>query len=137
MTTPEIVDNELNRTIAQAVNAKIESSVFAALSGDEVFGKYVTAALMQPVEVENRRTYRKEQVPWLNKVLSDMIRDATKAAVENWMAENIGSIEDEVAKTLRREAKNIAAGLASNLGEQVAKSHGVSVNVELRLPRND
>ncbi|MBA4858019.1 hypothetical protein [Nocardia farcinica] len=54
MTTP--ADADLNQVIVAAVNARVEASVAAALSGDDVIGKYV-AAVEKPYGVSIKLEY--------------------------------------------------------------------------------
>lgn len=128
---------DLNQTIAAAVNARIEAEVMKALSGDETIGRFVTSALRQTVEVKNSRSYQTEQVPFLTVVLRDAIQKATKAAVQTVIAEDIGLIEDEVRKALRRDIRRISETLASSLADAAAKTYGVDVHLDLKMPRND
>lgn len=126
---------DLNSTITHAINARIEAAIAEAFVTDEFMGRYVTAALQQQVEV--RDGYDRRKVPFLNHVLSEAIREATKAAVARWLRENGQQIEDEVAKALRRETKNIAAALTKTLTDVADKTYGVSVDLKLNMPRSD
>lgn len=128
---------DLNATITAAVNARIEAAVAEAFASDEFMGRYVTAALQQTVEVPKRDGYGRDRVPFLHSVLTESIREATKRAVAQWLAENAGEIEAEVAKALRRETKSIAAALTKTLTDVADKTYGVSVEVNLKMPRSD
>ncbi len=124
-------EGDINQIIASAVNARVEAQVLAALSGDEVIGRLVTAALSEPVSATGDR-YDHRKVPYITKVLRDAIKQAAADAVKRLIAEEMPSIEDEIRKALRRDIKQIAGRLANQLSETAAKSHGVSV--ELKFP---
>lgn len=125
------IEGDINQIIASAVNARVEAQVLAALSGDEVIGRLVTAALTEQVDATNDR-YDHKKVPYLTKVLRDAIKAATAEAVQRLIAEELPAIEEEIRKALRRDVKKIAGQLANQLGEKAANSYGVKV--ELLFP---
>ena len=127
------VETDLNATITNAVNARIEAEVFKALSGDETIGRYVSAALRQTIEVKNNR-YGTDRVPFLTLTLRSAIQEATKAAVTRIIAEELPTIEDEVRKALRRDIRGIAETLANSLKDAADKAYGVDVKLDLRMP---
>ena len=104
---------DINATIATAVNARIEAEVFQALAGDEVIGKYVTAALQAPVEVNDRSGYGKDKKPYMTVVLSKAIQNATKDACTRLILEEMPAIEAEIRKSLQRNINLIAEGMAN------------------------
>ena len=126
------VTTDLNQTISSAVTARIEAEVFAALAGDEVMAQYVAKALQQPVEVQNHRTYRKEEIPYLRHVLVKAIQEATKAAVGRVIEEERPLIEEEVRKAVKRSATTIASGIAESLAERASQGYGI--NIDLKVP---
>jgi AAA+ superfamily predicted ATPase len=123
------LDNDLNATIANAVNARIEASVMAALSSDDVLGKYVAAALNQPISID--RNYRKIETTYLQHTLRASVQEATKAALVRVLTEDQELIEDEVRKALRRNVAGIAAGIAGSIADHAKKGYGVQVTVRL------
>ena len=126
---------DLNATIASAVNARIEAQVAEAMSGDAVLGRYIQSALRQTVEVNKRDgSYGKERVTFLSATLGDAIRDATKAAVAAYFAQHADDLEAEVAKALRRNSKDIAVTLIESLTAAAAKPYGVNVAMSLKMP---
>lgn len=125
------LSGDLNATIASAINAKIEGAVLAALSGDDVFGRYVTAALQQQVEPKDRYSNR-TRVTFLQRVVEDAIQEATKAAVARLLVEEAPLIEEELRKAFKRSAGTMAEGIVSSLSANAAKGYGVTV--ELRIP---
>lgn len=129
-TTPP-VEGDINKIIASAVNARVEAAVLAALSGDEVIGKLVIAALSEQVPATNDR-YDSKKTTYINRVLRDSIKEATADALRRVIAEELPTIEEEIRKELRRKVKQIAEGLATQLGEKAASAYGVKV--ELMLP---
>jgi hypothetical protein len=124
-------DEDLNKVIASAVNARVEAAVMSALAGDETIGRMVTAALRQAVEVPDPdRQYGKIRVPFLNHLIQTAMREATKRAVEKVLIEEAEAIEDECRKAIKRQAAGIAATLAGQLQDAAAKSYGVSVTLK-------
>lgn len=128
----------LDSTITTAIKARIEAEVVRAMSGDEVLGAYVTAALQQPVRVPNQwGSYDSKTQPFLAHVLSQAIREATQVAVAKFVAEEVGSIETEVRKALKRDMAAIATTLTNSLVTAADKTYGVSVALELKMPSKD
>jgi F0F1-type ATP synthase delta subunit len=131
------IDTDLNKVIVSAVNARVEAEMMKALSGDETMGKFVVSALRQNVEVKDPHTYRTTVEPFLTNVLRKAIQEATVAAVQRLIAEELPSIEDEVRKALRRDVKRIAETLTQSLADAAAKSYGVKVDLSLLMPGRD
>lgn len=128
MTTPAEAD--LNQVIIAAVNARIEASVAAALSGDDVIGKYVAAALNEPIEVKDRSGYRTRKTSYLREVIDGAIREATKAAVSTVIAEEREAIERAVRAELRERTDALAVQLVGSAVAAVEKPYGVSIKLE-------
>lgn len=126
------IEKDLNSTIASAVNARIEAEVVAALSGDEVIGRYVAGALRQPV---GRQEYGRKQLTYLETVVREAIQGATKAAVKRVIDEEQEKIEEEVRKALRRGLNTIAETIVEGLVQKAAGTYGI--RVELTLPGNN
>lgn len=124
------ITTDLNATIASAVNARIEAEVAKALSGDEVIGQYVAAALNQEIEVE--RSYRKTKTTWLKHTLRKAMQDSTKAVIQRVLEEELPLIEEEVRKAVKREAGAIAEGIAKSLAERGGRGYGI--DVKFRMP---
>ena len=127
----EHLSTDLNATIANAVTARIEAEVTAALSGDEVIGKYVSAALQEPVEVKNNRTYRTEKVPYLRHTLNQAFRAMVKDALARVLEEERETIEAEIRKALKRESGAVAEKFTAALTERAAQSYGITVDVKI------
>lgn len=107
ITPDRILDNDLNKTIAAAVNAKVEAGVLAALSGDDVIGRFVTAAL------------------------SEAIKAATAAACKRLVAEEMPAIEAAVLKELRKRLPGIAKDVAETVGKSMT---GYGLKIEFTHP---
>lgn len=128
------LSSDLNATIAAAINAKVEASVIAALSGDEVLGKYVAAALNQQIEVKDGG-YNTRRTTFLRDTIDRTMQQAVKDAVHSFIQGEKELIEAEVGKALRKQAAKIANQFVTHLAEQtIGRSYGV--NVELRFPNN-
>ncbi len=130
-----MTEKDLNSTIAEAVKARIEAEVTRALSGDEVFASFVTAALQQTVETKPDG-YRVVKVPYLTHVLTTAIKEATKAAVQRLVQESLPELELEIRKALRRDIKGIAEALTSKLDQAVGSAYGFKVDLTLNVPKD-
>lgn len=124
MPTTTNLNDDINATIATAVNARIEAAVMESLSGDDVLARFVTAALTQPVKQD---TYdRSPRKTFLAHTVQKAIQDATRAAIEALVEEEKPRIEDECRKALRRNLPAVAERLVDGL--RMAR-YSVSVNV--------
>jgi hypothetical protein len=128
------VTPDLDAVITNAVNARIEAQVIKALSGDEVIGRMVMAALQQPV---GSGDFQRTKKPFLTHVLEKAIQDATKAAVSKVLAEEGGQIELAVRGAIMQNVHGLASQLVTGLSERAAQAYGVDVKVDLKMPRND
>lgn len=131
MASDKPIEGDINQIIASAVNARVEAQVLAALSGDEVIGRLVTAALTEQVPATNDR-YDSKKLPYLTKIVRDAIKQATADALRRLIAEEMSVIEEEIRKALRRDIKGIAGQLAGQLASKAAQTYGVTV--ELKFP---
>ncbi len=129
------IEQDLNTTIAAAVNARVEAQVFAALSGDEVIGRFISAALNEIQPQRDRYSTREKPQTFMARTLEVAIQKATKAAVERFIEEEVASIEDEVRKALRRDLKRIAETLTGSLVEAAHKAYGVKVDMSVVIPK--
>lgn len=120
------IADDLNATISSAVNARIEAAVMAALSGDEVVGQFVTAALTEEIK---QNTYDRKGTQYLTLVVTKAIQEATKSAVEELVAAERPRIVEEVKKALRRNLPEVADRLVDGLS---MARYSVSVNVAER-----
>jgi hypothetical protein len=126
------ITGDLNQVIASAVQARIETEVAAALSGSELMGQYVAAALTQKIQVEDRGSYRKRETTYLRETIDAAIKEATKAAVRKVVAEEAPAIEAVVATEMRKNVKAWASTLVSKIAEKAESPYGLTV--ELRYP---
>lgn len=127
------VTGDLNQVIVSAVQARIESEVAAALSGSELIGQYVAAALTEKITV--RENYRDRTTTFLRETIDSAIKAATKAAVQKVVAEEAPLIEKTVTAEMRKNVTAISKTLVGKLVEQADSSYGISV--ELRYPERD
>lgn len=130
MTNP--IDSDLNQVIVSAVNARVEAAVAAAMSGDEVMGKYVAAALNQPVEIPDGTSYGKKRVPFLRNVINNAIRDAAKAAVTQVVTEQRPAIEAAVRASIAERLGDLANNLVDGLAKTSASPYSVNVALKFR-----
>lgn len=122
------LNNDLNAVIANAVNARIEAQVAEALAGDEMIGKYVSAALMQEIEVGV--SYNKRKTTFLKNTLDEAIRAATKEAVMRVLAEETDAIEVAVRRELKASVTAIAAQLVGSVSKAVETPYGISIDLK-------
>jgi hypothetical protein len=120
---------DLDATITNAVNARVEAAVAAALSGDNFMSSYVTAALQQHVEVNKAGGYGKEKVTFLHKVVSESVREAVGAAIRRHIQEDTDALEKIVVDELRRQRALIARQLVASLTDAADKTYGIQVNL--------
>lgn len=126
MTTIDL-GGDLNKTIVAAVNARINAETFAALSQDEVLGKFVQAALMQPMETER---YSSKKIPYIEQVLKNAVQAATKAAVAQWVNDNQGPIKERVRAALTNNLDGIAAAMVDSMTKSTESSYYTKVGIE-------
>jgi hypothetical protein len=125
MTTINLGD-DINATIVAAVNARITAETFAALSNDEVLGKFVQAALYQPVEVDR---YSSKKAVWIEQVLKNAVQAATKEAVSQWVADNKGAIKASVEAALTSNMDGIAAAMVDSMVKSTDSGYSTKVSV--------
>jgi hypothetical protein len=125
MTTINLGD-DINATIVAAVNARITAETFAALNNDEVLGKFVQAALYQPMEVER---YSSKRVPYIEQVLKNAVQAATKAAIAQWVADNQGQIKARVEAALTENMSGIAKAMVDSMINSTDSGYSTKVSV--------
>lgn len=131
----DAVENDLNTVIASAVQVRIETEVASALSGSELMGQYVAAALTEKITVRDSGTYRDRQTTYLRETIDEAVKGATKAAVNKVVAESAPEIEKLVAAELRKNIKGISAQIVGNLVSKADSPYGISV--EVKYPGGD
>lgn len=123
-------EGDLNSVIANAVNARVEAQVLAALSGDEVLGRYVMAALNQPVQLPKPgSSYDKITVTFLNATLQKAVQAAVEQAVRAVVSDEVTAIEDAVRKELRRKIATVAEQLVGSLSKAAESPYGIKVDL--------
>lgn len=121
---------DLNDTIVAAVNAKVSAEVFAALNTDEVIAGFITQAMMQPVKVEQ---YGSKTEPYLTVVIRKAIQEATKAAINEWMADNQGVLKTRVREALSTQVEDMAGALVQ--GAIASTSHTYTTKVDVKFQK--
>lgn len=129
------VESDLNQVIANAVTARIEAQVAAALSGSELVGQYVTAALSQPITVRDPHSYRDRKTTFLKEAVDKAMKDAAEAAVRKVIAEEQAAIEERVREELRARVDVIATQLVGSVVGAAEKPYGITV--ALNYPSRD
>lgn len=123
---------DLNNVITSAVNARIETAVLEALSGDQFFGRLVAVALQREISVRDSSGYRDRKTTFLAHVLESTIRQATEDAARRLVLEQADDIEEAVRKELRRSSSEIAKQLVGAVTEKAKETYGIKV--ELQFP---
>jgi hypothetical protein len=126
------IDGDLNTVITAAISAKVDAAVLAALSGDEVFGRYITAALQQQVEVPDGSGYNKKRVPFISDLIRRAVQQHVEKAVQALLVEEQEMLTAHIRKALRAQAPQIADQMMNNVVDAASRSYGVKV--ELRWP---
>lgn len=129
------IENDLNQVIASAVTARIEAQVAAALSGDEVIGKYVAAALNQQIDVRDNGSYHDRRTTYLREAIDTAMRAATKAAVERVIGEHHDQIEIAVREALTNSLDAMVAQLVKSMTDAAENPYGIKVS--LHYPARD
>jgi len=125
------IDENLSNIISEAVQAKVDAAVMEALSGDEVMGKYITAALQQEVG----SNYNRNKETFLQNTIKKALQAATEVAVNNFIESETKALESLVEKELKKQSKSIAAGMVESLAEQAKSQY--RMNVAITFPGND
>lgn len=126
-------NDDLSQVIVAAVNARVEATVAEALAGDEMIGKYVTAALMQEIEIGTG--YRARKTTFLRNAIDGAMRSATEAAVKRVVADEAPAIERAVRAQLLSSVDRIAAQLVGSVADAAERPYGI--RVELDYPTRD
>ena len=126
------LNGDLNATIVNAVNARVEAHVLAALAGDEVIGKMITAALQRQVEVPKADGYGKDRKPFMSHVIEQAIRQATENAVKQYIADEQETLVNEVRKHLRKAAPEFAETMVGQLVKTASSGYGIQVSLRTR-----
>jgi hypothetical protein len=125
---------DINATIVAAVNARITAETFAALSNDETLGKFVQAALYQPVK--DGGPYSSKTKPFIESLLASAVQAATKAAVSQWVQDNQGPIKERVTSALTNNLDGIAdAMVQSMINSSAAASYNTKVDLTFEKRR--
>lgn len=126
-------ENDLNATIAAAVNARISAQVAAALSGDEVIGKYVAATLQQKITVRGKN-YRDVEISFIDKLVGDSIREATEAVVKEVIASEVDAIREATRKAVKAKVGSLADAFADALLEEATTKNYSAIKVAIEYP---
>jgi hypothetical protein len=124
------IEGDLNTVIAHAVSARIEAQVAAALAGDDMIGRYVTAALTQEIQVGG--SYEKRKTTFLKNTLDIAFQNIAKNVVARVLSEEAEAIEIAVRKELRANIATLASTLVGSVSKVAEAPYGISV--ELKYP---
>jgi hypothetical protein len=127
------LESDLNNTIMTAVTARVEAEVVKALSGHELIGRYVAAALNQQVEVGG--SFSRTKTTFLHQALRTAFQEMTKKVINELLVDERPLIEDEIRKAIRRNATKFAEAITGNIVTRAANAYGIQVQV--RLPGDE
>jgi len=124
---------DINEIISSAVNARVEAAVLEAMSGDQVMGRYVTAALSAPVKNEDRygRSRTAKPETFLHHTVRSSIQKATTDAVKRVLAESEAELEDLVRKAIKAQAGDLAKKISQAMCDQASRGYGIQVQVSI------
>ena len=111
---------DLNATIANAVNARIEGQVLAALADSDVMGRMVTAALQKKV---NTGAYRNNETTYLQSLIGKAIEEKTAEVVAADLETIRPLIETQVRAALRKSVGVLADSLVEGFVQAAAGSY--------------
>lgn len=111
---------DLNATIANAVNARIEAQVLAALADSDVMGRMVTAALQKKV---NTGAYRNNETTYLQSLIGKAIEEKTAEVVAADLETIRPLIETQVRAALRKSVGVLADSLVEGFVQAAAGSY--------------
>lgn len=111
---------DLNATIANAVNARIEAQVLAALTDSDVMGRMVTAALQKKV---NTGAYRNNETTYLQSLIGKAIEEKTAEVVAADLETIRPLIETQVRAALRKSVGVLADSLVEGFVQAAAGSY--------------
>jgi hypothetical protein len=120
--------SDLNQTITAAVQARVEAAVMEALSGDEVVGQFVTAALTQKVKEDHYQSHR-DQPTFLAHTLKKAIQGMTQEAVQAVIEEERPAILREVRKALKGKHEEIAQNLVGGMVDSASSPYRLKVDL--------
>jgi len=128
---------KLDETIAAAVQAQISAQVLEALSGGQLFQKYVTAVLQSVVEVPDPKGGygRTVKVTFVDNAIAGVIKKAVQEAVQNAVAEERERIQEEVRLAVKRRAADFAVVLTDELLKSAEDKW--RFNVQLYAPKRE
>ena len=118
------LSKDLDETITAAVQARVEAAVLQAMSGDEVVGQMVAAAMNEEVEGNN---YGREKKTFLQHTIKTAFQKMANNAVTLAVEEEREAVELAVRKEIR---KNINALASAQVDELV---HKLNYKTELSL----
>jgi len=123
--------------ISETVKAMIQAQIIATLnSAPEAIEKLVKSALSLPVDKHSGdpNKYYGDRVPYIDYIVGEEIRTATRAAVKKVIMESVPLIEAEVRKGLT--ADSVVAALTKSFVEAAEQEWRIRVNFEAEKQRN-
>lgn len=123
------VQQDINATIAAAVNAQVSARVAESLAGDDLIKTMVIAAVGKPFVVRDPGSYRDRTTTIIDETIRTTILALTKQAVTDAVAAEKDTIEAEVRKVLKTKTKDIATSFGDHIAEVAAAGWGVRVDV--------
>jgi hypothetical protein len=125
---------DINATIVAAVNAKVTAEVFAALNSDEVFGQFVSQAMMEPIQPDR---YSSKREPYITNVIRTAIQKATREAINEWMKDNEGVVKSKVRDALALRMEDLAGALVEGAIEATGSNYSTKVDVKFQKEARD
>lgn len=139
--TPTVTMNVDPAVVSGIVEKKIQEAVIEALNGrDELIAKTVSIALHTKVNSEgvvDRDSYYNKN-DFMDVVTQNMIREAAKTALEEWLASNKEKVRAAVIKEMKKPSRQ--ASIAKVFADEVERAITGTFNPKFTInfePRKD
>ncbi len=134
----EVNVNVSKDLIEPIVRAEISAAIVRGLEGKEqMIGMIVSRVLSDKVNSEGKKdSYsHHNDTTMLEWLCQNMIREAAKAALATYIAEQKPRIEAELKKQLVKQQTGLATALVSGLSDCLKQDWRISLKVGLELPK--
>lgn len=125
-----------DKEIEALVKATIQARIIEALnSTPEAVEKLVACALKKEVNESGGepRSYGEKKIPYLDWLVGEELRRATRAVISDYMAEHKDAIREKVHLALA--ATDFGAPLAARVAEVLGEDYNWTISLDLTKPR--
>ena len=124
--------------VDSVVSAKIQAAIVEAMRGHEaIIDRMIETVLQTSVDGTGKvnRYSSENKHNFLEVLCRDVIQQAVKDAVIEYVASHKDTIKKQVAAALKRNPSKIVQGLLSGAGEALAHQHRFHVELRFHEPR--